>query len=238
MTLEQPSPLTLTPIATIHSPFKQKFGTPRQSGLNPSAQAEVSLDKSIVPEGSLEDLEGFSHIWLIFLFHKNSSRSLNGKISPPRLGGKKVGLFSSRSPHRPNPIGLSLVEIESIDLKSMKIIVRGADLIEGTPILDIKPYIPQYDSKEASTPQWVNSMNKPPLNVIWSDEAQRKAQTLELPEPLKNLIQEICQIDHRNAEDKLKNQPDKLHKSYIKNLDISFCYKNNECHLVDIIKKT
>jgi tRNA-Thr(GGU) m(6)t(6)A37 methyltransferase TsaA len=150
----------LDEIAVVRSNFPHRAGTPRQGTLAPHARSHLVLHPSIAP-GALEGLENFSHLWIIFRFHINvdsekktkkahktpadggqGGTKYSAKVKPPRAGGKKVGVFSTRTPHRPNPIGLSLCEIESIDLKNKTISVLGLDLVDFTPVYDIKPYIP------------------------------------------------------------------------------------------------
>lgn len=132
-------------IGVIETSFQNKRGVPRQPSVLAKAQGAVVIDSSIYnnPEHALSGLEEFSHMWIIFHFHATESSNVPAKVSPPRLGGERRGVFSTRSPHRPCPIGLSLVKIQSIE--GNRIYFFGVDMVNGTPVLDIKPYIPQYD---------------------------------------------------------------------------------------------
>nr|XP_022332662.1 tRNA (adenine(37)-N6)-methyltransferase-like [Crassostrea virginica]XP_022332663.1 tRNA (adenine(37)-N6)-methyltransferase-like [Crassostrea virginica] len=143
--------MEVKPIGYINSLFTFKNGTPRQPSVCPFARGSLEVEKSIFtnPDHSLEGLEEFSHVWLIFVFHKNNTQYVKAKVKPPRLNGKRVGLFSTRSPYRPNAIGLSLAKLDSVEGNTLHL--SGIDLLDGTPILDIKPYIPQYDSPIIST---------------------------------------------------------------------------------------
>lgn len=134
------------PIGFITSCFTQKNGTPRQPSVCSSSRARLKIQTSVFtnPEHALTGLQQYSHVWLIFLFHKNGHMSCKAKVKPPRLNGEKVGVYSTRSPHRPNAIGLTLAKLNSI--KGDVLQLSGVDLISGTPVLDIKPYIPEYDS--------------------------------------------------------------------------------------------
>ena len=141
---------TFRPIGTICSPFRDRRGTPRQPILVPAARGKIMFDRNVIQHAHFKELKDFSHVWVIFVFHENTNVDKQhgsggvppALIKPPRLGGKKVGCLSTRSPHRPNPIGLSVFEILEVGVDS--ITVSGIDLCDGTPVLDVKPYIP-YD---------------------------------------------------------------------------------------------
>ncbi|XP_051561009.1 tRNA (adenine(37)-N6)-methyltransferase [Myxocyprinus asiaticus] len=139
------------PIGYISSCFAVKNGTPRQPTICSSSRASLKIEPSVFnnPEHSLIGLEQYSHIWIIFLFHKNGQMSYKAKVKPPRLNGQKVGVYSTRSPHRPNALGLTLAKLERITGDTLHL--SGVDIIAGTPVLDIKPYIPDYDSPKAMT---------------------------------------------------------------------------------------
>lgn len=131
-------------IGTVKTVFSNKRAVPRQAVLADEVQGcvEISSDCFNNPEHSLEGLEEFSHMWIIYHFHRNESHS-KAKVAPPRLNGGRVGVFSTRSPHRPCPIGLSLVRIDRIE--DNKVYFFGTDMVDGSPVLDLKPYIPKYD---------------------------------------------------------------------------------------------
>ncbi|KAG8222835.1 hypothetical protein J437_LFUL010345 [Ladona fulva] len=139
-------PFSLQPIGIVSTWFPQKKGTPRQPGICKQSQGVLKLFNHVFtnPEHSLEGIEQFSHMWILFYFHKNESTHIRAKVAPPRLNGNRVGLFGTRSPHRPSPIGLSLVKIEKVE--GSAVYFSGVDMIDGTPVLDIKPYIPEYDN--------------------------------------------------------------------------------------------
>nr|XP_035933390.1 tRNA (adenine(37)-N6)-methyltransferase isoform X4 [Halichoerus grypus] len=140
--------LLTEPIGYLESCFSAKNGTPRQPSICTHSRACLRIRKSIFnnPEHSLMGLEQFSHVWILFVFHKNGHLSCKAKVQPPRLNGAKTGVFSTRSPHRPNAIGLTLAKLEKIE--GGAIYLSGIDMIHGTPILDIKPYIAEYDSPQ------------------------------------------------------------------------------------------
>ena len=138
------------PIAHIHSEFPTKFGIPRQSGLAPSLRAEILFEPEYRAAEAVRGLEEFSHVWLIWQFSQAVRQGWSPTVRPPRLGGnKRMGVFATRSPFRPNNLGLSSVKLEEIRLDPQRgpvLLVSGADLLDGTPILDIKPYLPYVDS--------------------------------------------------------------------------------------------
>lgn len=155
-------------IGKVRSCFKQKFGTPRQPGKAIHAVAELEIFPSWQPELSLRGLEKFSHLWVIFWFHENGGYKFHAKIHPPRLKGESVGVFASRSPHRPNPIGLSVLKILKVMEKS--VLVTGVDLIEGTPILDMKPYLTHIESLPEAQDGWVDDNPEQRIQVSWVKE--------------------------------------------------------------------
>lgn len=138
----------MNPIATIRTPYPEKFGVPRQSGMV-HAESRIIFKPEFRNPDALRGLDGFTHIWIIWVFSENIREEWSPTVRPPRLGGNiRMGVFATRSPFRPNPIGLSCVKIERIELQSPHgpvIHISGADMMDGTPILDIKPYLPLAD---------------------------------------------------------------------------------------------
>lgn len=141
---QQTSGISFDPIGTIKTVFSDKRAVPRQASVASELLSRIELNPMIInnPEHSLEGLDSFSHIWILYHFHRNAAH-FKTKVAPPRLGGIRIGVFSTRSPHRPCPIGLSLVQVDRIE--NSTIYFYGTDMVDGTPVLDIKPYIPQYD---------------------------------------------------------------------------------------------
>uniref|UniRef100_A0A182J797 TsaA-like domain-containing protein n=1 Tax=Anopheles atroparvus TaxID=41427 RepID=A0A182J797_ANOAO len=144
VTANQEESCSFKPIGIIRTVFNEKRAVPRQASLASALLSRIDISPTVFnnPSHSLEGLESFSHIWIIYHFHRNPNH-LKAKVAPPRLGGERVGVFSTRSPHRPCPIGLSLVQLDRIE--DSKVYFLGTDMVDGTPVLDIKPYIPQYD---------------------------------------------------------------------------------------------
>lgn len=182
----------MDPIGYIETCFKDKFGTPRQPGLVKHAEARLKIRADLQPEESLQGLEGFSHVWLIWVFHQNKVSRYHSKVHPPRLGGESRGLFATRTPHRPNPIGLSLVELVRVEKDG--IVVVGADLVDGTPILDIKPYLPEIESKPEARTGWLSDVDGRDISVNFTQEAERKLVEWLLRNPDKSLREIIIEV--------------------------------------------
>lgn len=147
-------------IGYVRSPYKQRFGIPHQSGVSEGLTSVIQLNPDPDFVTALRELESFSHLWIIFVFHEHGGKKWKPSVRPPRLGGqKKVGVFASRSPHRPNPIGISAVKIDRIEVEAKggpQIHVSNTDLLDGTPVLDIKPYLPAADSISGASSGWAN----------------------------------------------------------------------------------
>lgn len=160
-------------IARIHSDFKEKFGIPRQSGLVETLRAAVVFEPEYRNAEAVRGLEGFSHLWLIWQFSLAVRHDWSATVRPPRLGGNtRIGVFATRSPYRPNPIGLSCVRLEAVrqDLALGPILeISGADLLDGTPIYDIKPYLPYADAHPDALGGFAASAPESPLQVVISD---------------------------------------------------------------------
>lgn len=189
----------MTPVAIVEGCYPDKFGVPRQPGLAPSATARLVLQAPFDTPDALRGLETFSHIWLTFVFHRNPT-DWHALVRPPRLGGnRKVGVFASRATHRPNRLGLSLVEIVDIELTAHPcLIIRGHDLVDGTPILDIKPYLPWSDSAENAQAGFAPHAPQQ-YAVHYSSEAQHTLAHLSDSKTLAALITEVVAQDPRPA---------------------------------------
>ena len=160
-------------IARIHSDFPTKFGIPRQSGLADALVSKIVFEPDYRNPDCLRGIEGWSHLWLIWHFDRIPDGQWAPTVAPPKLGGKtRVGVFATRSPFRPNPIGLSSVKLVKADLHTKDgpvLYVAGADLADGTPIFDIKPYLPYADSHSDATDAFAASRNAAPLEVVFPE---------------------------------------------------------------------
>lgn len=189
--------LSLQPIARFHSPFTSKFGIPKQSGLVEELEGEIVFESSFRDADALRGIEGFDYLWLIWGFSANRHKAASPVVRPPVLGGNtKVGVFATRSPFRPNPLGLSSVRLKAVEWESERgpvLHVMGADLMDGTPIYDIKPYIEYADSHVGVRSGFVDSYPVRRLRVeiapdlarlFNEDELRALIKTLELdPRP-------------------------------------------------------
>lgn len=190
---------TITPIGFLRSCFKEKFAIPRQPQLAPAARGMLELVPPFDRAEAVEGLEQVSHVWLLFLFHQALEEKPRLKVRPPRLGGNaSMGVFATRATHRPNGIGQSVVKLEKVE--PGRLWLSGIDLLDGTPVLDIKPYVPYADQ----VPDAVNRMaDAPPPRVTleWDDMALRQARdhALRLGEPLVELIEQCLAQDPRPA---------------------------------------
>ncbi len=222
-------------IGIVHSCFKEKFGIPRQPGLAPLACAEIELLPPYDDRAAFEGLEGCTHLWIQFVFHAN--RHLNrhenkreewkAKIKPPRLGGNKtLGVFATRSPTRPAPIGLSVVRLRGIIERDGKLLVQisGVDLLEGTPVLDIKPYVPYADCVLEAE----NTFAAAPPELITVDiSARLMAQCVEYWKrtgtDLAGLITQILQQDPRPQYQ--QPEPERIYGMKLLDLDVRWRYQ-------------
>lgn len=168
-------------IGRVHSCYQEKFGIPRQPGLVPDARASIEILSPYDRDEAFRGLESVSHIWLVFVFHQSMRDKWRPTVRPPRLGGnQRIGVFATRSNFRPNPLGLSLVSLEAVSYRDggIWLDVRGADLLEGTPILDIKPYLPYADSV-AEADAGIANTPPAPVPVVISETARAQIEALD-----------------------------------------------------------
>lgn len=219
---------SLKPIAHIETPFKEKFGIPRQSLLAPSVTGRLVLGGEFRDPDCVQGLDMVSHLWLSFVFHQHADKGIKMKVRPPRLGGNEaVGVFATRSPFRANLIGLSVVKLESIDTTGQQIVlnVSGVDLLDRTPIIDIKPYLPYVDIVDDA----INDLaiESPDLLPV---EFSRDVETFLKTEPdnvnLRKILKEILQLDPRPAYQ--REELNRIYKMRFSELDVHWCYTEKE----------
>ena len=219
-------------IGHIKTDFPTKFGLPRQSGLVSSLRGRIVFEQEYRNPDALRGLEGYSHIWLLWHFSEAVREDWSPTVRPPRLGGnKRVGVFASRSPFRPNPIGLSAVKIEGIELSTSDgpvIIVSGADLMDGTPILDIKPYLPFADSLPAAAGGFAEFVKDYTLDVSMPEEYPK-----DFPEELKEGLREVLAQDPRPS---YQEDPERVYGFNFAGFEVKFSVKENTLTVKDIVK--
>lgn len=224
--------IEITPVAVVRSAFPKKFGLPRQSGIVKDIKAEIIFNPEYRDISAVRGLEEFSHIWLIWYFSENERKKWSPTVRPPRLGGnKRVGVFATRSPFRPNPIGLSLVKLEKIEIdeKSGPILhISGADIVDKTPIFDIKPYLTYSDSCFEAKSGFADRVKDYSLNVEFSDSAADS-----LPPELFNLFSEILSQDPRPS---YQNDPDRIYSFEMYGYNISFSVRGETLTVKNIEK--
>ncbi len=229
---------SITPIGIVRSPFKEKFGIPKQPHLANEVQATIEISTAVCAPESFEQLEGFNFIWLLGCFHLAESKST--KVRPPKLGGnEKVGVFATRSPFRPNPLSLSLVKLISIRhderAKKMILTICGVDLVNETPIYDIKPYIPSHDTPwEQVKTGWVEKSQDKIFEVIWSDEANACVTSLGITTDQQNMITSLLKFDPRPA----YHESDKSYFILLDQFDTEFRVQNHQVIILKIKNST
>ena len=226
----------LQSIGCIESCFREKFGTPRQGALVPQAPARLRLRPEFLPEHSLAGLEEFSHVWLLFQFHLNTNKTFRPKIHPPRLRGKTMGVFASRSPHRPNPLGLTLARLRRIVGDTLYL--EGVDLVNGTPILDVKPYLPFCDRPARPRVGWVGRCREPRLEVAFSPAAMADLRRLVPARSrlrVRRLIRASLSRDPRNPRDHAQLRPDKEMAFFILHYDVHFRIRDGHVMISRIV---
>lgn len=190
---------TIKPIGFLHSCFKEKFAIPRQPQLAPAARGVLELVPPFDRAEAIEGLEQVSHVWLLFLFHQALEDKPRLKVRPPRLGGNAtMGVFATRATHRPNGIGQSVVKLERVE--PGRLWLSGIDLLDGTPVLDIKPYVP-YADQVPDAFNHIADAPPPQVKLEWQDAAlqQARSHALRLSEPLVELIEQCLAQDPRPA---------------------------------------
>ena len=223
----------IKPIAYIKTNFKDKFGIPRQSGRSPSAMGTIIFNKEFRNDDSLKGIEEFSHLWLIFDFSKSHRAEWSPTIRPPRLGGnKRVGVFATRSPFRPNSLGLSSVKFEGLKkdiANGTVILVSGVDLLDGTPIYDIKPYIPYTDCHTDAVGGFSDEFINYKLKVVFENNVDKI-----LPDDIRTILIECLSDDPRPSYIKDK---ERIYKMTLSSFEILFKVEDEVLTVIEIRKK-
>lgn len=224
--------MEISPIAVIRTEFPEKFGVPRQSGLASGLRGRIVFNKEYRDPDAFRGLQDFSHLWLIWEFSCNRHSEWHPTVRPPRLGGNSsMGVFATRSPYRPNPIGLSCVQLESIEYDSPDapvLIVRGADLVDGTPIYDVKPYIRYADSHPESFCGYVDSLNEPNLEVYVPEHISVEFKDMiDFP-----TLRQVLSLDPRPS---YQNDPERVYGMPFMGFDVKFSVRDAVLTIIDIV---
>lgn len=223
--------LSLKPIAHIHSDFTEKFGIPRQSGLVSTLQAKIIFTEEFRNEDCCRGIEEFSHLWLIWGFSKNQKNKWTPTVRPPRLGGnKRKGVFASRAPFRPNPLGLSSVRLEKYIPSSSEgplLYISGADLLDGTPIYDIKPYLSFTDSH----PEAAGSFSTKALEHHLTVHCKETLMHL-IPKEKRQSLLDCLSLDPRPS---YQHDPERIYGMNYAGFDIHFKVNDTDLFVTEII---
>ncbi|QJE94940.1 tRNA (N6-threonylcarbamoyladenosine(37)-N6)-methyltransferase TrmO [Luteolibacter luteus] len=220
--------MEIQPIGIVRSCFGGKFGVPRQPGLCPSAWGELVFEPEFRQAEALRGIEGFSHLWLIFGFHLTAESGWSPTVRPPRLGGnERVGVFASRSTFRPNGLGLSLVKLEGLEKREGQgtvLLLGGLDLVDGTPVFDVKPYIPY---AEAPVDARGGFAGEAPARLAVSTEGADGF--YRLPERAKQLIVEALSLDPRPAVG--REEEGRVHGAGLCGMEVKFRVEGGICYI-------
>ena len=220
-------------IARLRCGFTSKFGVPRQSGLAEKVRALVVFEPEFRSADALRGIEGFSHLWLIWGFDRVRREGWSPTVRPPRLGGnRRVGVFATRSPFRPNPIGLSCVRLLGVDggcPEGPALVVAGADMTDGTPIFDIKPYLPYADCRPDALGGYTDALPERRLEVDFPPELQRK-----LPTETLEALSEILSHDPRPS---YQEDPQRDYGLEYGGFDVKFRVSDGTLRVFDVLTK-
>ena len=221
--------LTLHIIARIHSDFPTKFGIPRQSALVPELRSRIVFEPEYRDENALRGIEQFTHLWLIWNF--SESKGWSPTVRPPRLGGNtRLGVFATRSPFRPNPIGLSVVQLEGVERDPKLgpvLVVSGADLLDGTPILDVKPYIPYADAHPEASGGFTEQTVSHHLNVDFPEELFQR-----VPPDKRAALTGVLAQDPRPS---YQDDPARIYGFPFAGMEVRFRVEGEQLTVVDIL---
>ncbi len=228
--------ISLNVLGYVRSPYKQKFAIPRQPGLIAEAIGELVLHPPYADDAIIRGLESFSHLWLVFVFHETADKGWSPMVRPPRLGGnQKKGVFATRATFRPNPVGLSVVKYLGSHREGEKLVLRlgGIDLLDGTPILDIKPYLPYADAHPEADGGFADSAPMTEMTVSFAPEALEFCQKQRQYPELATFIEKVLRQDPRPPYKKEKANPQSYGMS-LYHYNIKWTVDENHNHITHI----
>jgi tRNA-Thr(GGU) m(6)t(6)A37 methyltransferase TsaA len=222
--------MEIRPVAHVRSCFGSKFAVPRQPGLCPSAWGELVFEPGFRQPEALRGIEGFSHLWLIFGFHLTAGAGWSPTVRPPRLGGnERVGVFATRSTFRPNHLGLSLVRLDGIEPREKEgtvLLLGGIDLVDGTPVFDIKPYLPYAESLPEARGGF--AAEEPPRLTV----AAATPDFATLPERSRRVISEALSLDPRPPAG--REEPGRIHGAGLCGVEVKFRVTGDRCEILAV----
>ncbi len=223
--------MTIEPIAVIRTDFPEKFGIPRQSGLIDELEGYIIFESKYRAPEALREIERYTHLWLIWGFSENKEKEWSPTVRPPKLGGnKRVGVFATRSPYRPNPLGLSCVRLEKVEHSKKNgciLQVRGADLVDGTPIYDIKPYLPLSDCKKEASGSIVDEQ----ISLLKTEISDTLLK--DFPSEKLEALKKVLEQDPRPA---YQDDPERIYGFGFAGYEIKFKVQDNTAIVTDVIK--
>ncbi|ATI63689.1 tRNA (N6-threonylcarbamoyladenosine(37)-N6)-methyltransferase TrmO [Edwardsiella tarda] len=224
------------PIGVIHSPYKEKFAIPRQPGLIRDGGGELELLPPYNQADTVRGLEGFSHLWVIFVFHQTMAGGWRPTVRPPRLGGNtRVGVFATRSTFRPNPIGMSLVELQGIEIHNgVRLRLGSLDLVDGTPVLDIKPYLPFAESQPQAQAGFAQQAPAADMPVVFMPEAEAQITQHQRNYPhLARFIRQVLAQDPRPAYRHAADE-DRVYAVHLLDFNLRWRVKHGVCEVIGL----
>lgn len=223
-------------IGYIDSCFKEKFGIPRQPGLVKEAKATLHLLPPYSQPEAVKGLDAYSHIWVQFIFHKSIPKLFKATVRPPKMGGnKRLGVFATRSNFRPNPIGLSVVKLEKIEIVNNQAVLhlKGGDFLDGTPVIDIKPYLPYSDIIEEASDGY-GCIETPQVEVTFSEQATSEIVDAQQSYPnIREFIVELLKNDPRPG---YQNDPDRVYGCNIYNYNLQWRQEGSQLTVISLKK--
>lgn len=236
--------MEITPIGHIHTAFSEKFGIPRQS-LMAEDMSVITFEPEYRSKEFFRGLDGFSHIWILWIFSKNVNTKKHSTVRPPVLGGnKRIGVFAARSPFRPNNIGLSLVKVHHIEentAEGTKIYVTGTDMLDDTPVIDIKPYIPYIESVPGASGGFAEEKgrNTVRLDVDTSENAFQSmvryfSESFYTDEEIKNEIEIVKELISLDPRPRYQNDPERVYGMKYRDLDIRFMILGKKAKILEV----
>ncbi|EIW90209.1 MAG: tRNA (N6-threonylcarbamoyladenosine(37)-N6)-methyltransferase TrmO [Alishewanella agri] len=232
------NPYQMQVIGYIESPYKQKFAIPRQPGLIPEATGKLKLQAPYASETMIRGIEAFSHLWLVFVFHETADKGWSPMVRPPRLGGNtRKGVFATRATFRPNPLGLSVVKLDGVEIHNgaVTLLISGIDLLDGTPILDIKPYLPYSDALADARGGFADAAPETSMTVEFSAAAEQFCRQQSAYPKLQQLIEKVLKQDPRPPYKK-QRESEQTYGMTLYNFNIKWTVNGEHNYVTEIIK--